>query len=154
MKLNFFVDYAPQIYKVSKSLLGKNFVNAIIHNTYCKAFTAGTTVAQANETAAFFQKQGNTYINLGIPVILDYCAEGESDQPEEDYVLDKNAELFAESSRLMAQCHDHMISIKITGLLDFGVLKKWNEAMFLRDRIWRHHSQDGWITYKGFKEAI
>jgi len=48
MKLNFFVDKAPQIYKVSKSILGKNIVNAIIHSTYCKAFTAGTTVAEAN----------------------------------------------------------------------------------------------------------
>jgi hypothetical protein len=69
-------------------------------------------------------------------------------------VLDSNAILFADSARLMSQCHDHMISIKITGLLDFGVIRKWNEAMFLRDRLWRHYSTDGWLTYAGLKEAV
>lgn len=69
-------------------------------------------------------------------------------------MLDSNAALFADSARLMAQCYDHMISIKVTGLLDFGVITKWNEAMFLRNRLWRHHSVDGWLTYQGLKEAI
>jgi len=47
-----------------------------------------------------------------------------------------------------------MISIKITGLLDMAILKKWNEAMFLRDRLWRHFSDDGCMGYEQLKEAI
>ena len=59
MKLNFLVDRAPQIYHNATKLLGKNFVNEVIHSTYCKVFTAGTTVNEANEASAFFHKQGS-----------------------------------------------------------------------------------------------
>ena len=63
---------------------------------------------------------------VGIPVILDYCAEGDIDNPNLQATLDDNAQLFADSARLMAQCKDHMISIKMTGLIDMLMLKKWN----------------------------
>ena len=44
MKINFLVDKAPVMYRVASKLLGKNFVNSIVHNTYCKVFSAGATV--------------------------------------------------------------------------------------------------------------
>jgi hypothetical protein len=80
-------------------------------------------------------------------VILDYCAEGDIHQPDLEESLEHNAVLFADSARLMEQCNNHMISIKMTGLLDMRVLKKWNEAVLLRDELWSNHSQNGTLTY-------
>ena len=45
MKVNFLVERAPTMYKSATRLFGSKFVNSIIHSTYCKVFTAGTTVA-------------------------------------------------------------------------------------------------------------
>lgn len=47
-----------------------------------------------------------------------------------------------------------MISIKITGLLDMRVLKKWNEAVELRDRIWTQNQIGGTLTYKALKAGL
>ena len=44
MKLTYFVDKAPTIYRLSCRLLGKNFINHVLHSTYCKIFTAGSTI--------------------------------------------------------------------------------------------------------------
>lgn len=44
MKLSSLVAVAPQIYRLSCTLIGKNFVNFIINSTYCKIFTAGNTI--------------------------------------------------------------------------------------------------------------
>jgi hypothetical protein len=40
-----------------------------------------------------------------------------------------------------------MISIKITGLLDMRVLKKWNEAVELRDSIWNKNKTGDFLNY-------
>ena len=48
MKLNYLVDKAPAMYHSFTRLFGKTLINSVIHNTYCKIFTAGTTVAEAN----------------------------------------------------------------------------------------------------------
>ena len=58
MKLNTLVNYAPRIYQLSCNLFGKNFVNAFLHSTYCKVFTAGNTIREANEVSEFFRAQG------------------------------------------------------------------------------------------------
>ena len=44
MKLNFVVDKAPDIYRLSTHIIGKGFINAIVNATYCKIFTGGNTV--------------------------------------------------------------------------------------------------------------
>jgi hypothetical protein len=59
MKLNKLVDKAPSMYRTATRYLGKNLINSIVHSTYCKVFTAGNTVAEANECAKFYQEQGN-----------------------------------------------------------------------------------------------
>ena len=47
-----------------------------------------------------------------------------------------------------------MISIKITGLLDVRVLKKLNEAVELRDRIWTQNQTGGNLKYKAFVTGL
>jgi hypothetical protein len=44
MKISYLVDKAPIIYKTATKLLGKGFVNSIISATYCKVFTAGSSI--------------------------------------------------------------------------------------------------------------
>ena len=60
MKLNLLVDAAPAIYKATSRILGKNFVNSFINATYCKIFTAGNSIQEANLTSNYFRSQGNT----------------------------------------------------------------------------------------------
>ena len=57
MKLNYLVDKAPSLYQAGCKFIGKNFINAIVHSTYCKVFSAGASVAEANETAHLFRNQ-------------------------------------------------------------------------------------------------
>ena len=59
MKLSFFVDKAQVIYKYSCKVFGKNFVNWCINSTYCKVFTAGNTINEADQTSEYFRSQGN-----------------------------------------------------------------------------------------------
>ncbi len=51
MKFSSLVAAAPKIYRLSCKLIGKNFINFIIHSTYCKIFTAGNTIAEADEAS-------------------------------------------------------------------------------------------------------
>jgi hypothetical protein len=48
MKMSALVDLAPTIYHISTKLIGKNFVNSILSSTYCKIFTAGNTISEAD----------------------------------------------------------------------------------------------------------
>jgi hypothetical protein len=59
MKLSFFVDQAQPIYKYSCKLIGKNFVNWLINSTYCRVFTAGNTIEEADRASEYFRTQGN-----------------------------------------------------------------------------------------------
>ena len=63
MKLNGLVNQAPRIYRISCALFGRNFVNALLHATYCQVFTAGNTIAEANHMSDFFRAQG-TFANI------------------------------------------------------------------------------------------
>lgn len=47
-----------------------------------------------------------------------------------------------------------MISIKMTGLIDMLMLKKWNEAVNIRDAIWDNHSQGGTLNYEGLAKGL
>lgn len=47
-----------------------------------------------------------------------------------------------------------MISIKITGLLDMRVLKRLNDGIELRDRLWKTQNQEGWLTYEGLLQGL
>ena len=47
-----------------------------------------------------------------------------------------------------------MISIKITGLLDMGVLKKWNREQEKVHQWWAQHSNEGYMDYQGLKSAL
>ena len=44
MKINYLVDKAPAMYRIASRLIGKNFINSIVHSTYCRVFSAGATV--------------------------------------------------------------------------------------------------------------
>lgn len=80
-------------------------------------------------------------LKLGIPIILDYCAEGDIHSPDLEAKLDENSRLFAQSAFAISQKASEMISIKITGLLDMRTLKKWNDAILLRDKFWKEYSR-------------
>jgi hypothetical protein len=47
-----------------------------------------------------------------------------------------------------------MISIKMTGLLDMRILKKWNEAVEVRDGLWAENSRDGEMGYAGLLKGL
>ena len=54
----------------------------------------------------------------------------------------------------MAQCKDHMISIKMTGLIDMLMLKKWNDAVNLRNNIWKDFSENDILSYEGLSKGL
>jgi len=58
MKINFVVNRAPSIYNLATKVFGNNFINTILNATYCKIFTAGNSIAEANELSQYFRKQG------------------------------------------------------------------------------------------------
>lgn len=154
MKLNPLVDAAPTIYKTTSRLLGKNFVNAFINATYCKIFTAGNTILEADSTSNYFRSQGNTSPHIGVPVIIDYCAEGDITSPDLEGTLIENGNLFAESANLISKQQNEMISIKMTGLLDMRIIKKWNEAVELRDKFWEENSRNGKISFDSLSQGL
>jgi hypothetical protein len=39
-----------------------------------------------------------------------------------------------------------MISIKITGLVDMGILKRMNDSVLARNNFWKDNSIDGLLT--------
>lgn len=47
-----------------------------------------------------------------------------------------------------------MISIKITGLLDMRVLKKWNESVILRDDFWTQNSRNNTLDYPSLVQGL
>ena len=47
-----------------------------------------------------------------------------------------------------------MISIKMTGLLDMRIIKKWNEAVELRDKFWNDHSKGGKLNFEALKNGL
>jgi len=63
MKLNYLVNNAPALYRSACGVLGKNFVNWAIDSTYCKVFTAGNTIEQANQMSHSFRAQG-TFLDM------------------------------------------------------------------------------------------
>lgn len=70
MKLSPLVDKAPLIYRFTSIILGKNFVNFFLQSTYCKVFTAGNTIQEADEASNFFRKQGNPKMIKAFPSSL------------------------------------------------------------------------------------
>ena len=54
----------------------------------------------------------------------------------------------------MAQCKDHMISIKMTGLIDMLMLKKWNDAVTIRNNIWKDFNENDILSYEGLAKGL
>jgi hypothetical protein len=63
MKLSSLIAVAPRIYQLSCKIIGKNFVNFIINSTYCKIFTAGNTIREADQASEYFRQQG-TFLGI------------------------------------------------------------------------------------------
>jgi hypothetical protein len=82
-------------------------------------------------------------ITSDIPIILDYCAEGEIDIATGEGVLDANAALFAESAEALKDQANEMISIKITGLINMHTLKFLNDTVIARDNFWKSTNVNG-----------
>lgn len=61
MKFTYLVDQAPTFYANASRLFGKRLVNAIVSATYCKVFTAGSSIPEVNETSNYFRSQGNPF---------------------------------------------------------------------------------------------
>ena len=62
--------------------------------------------------------------------------------------------LFAASAEQISKQKNEMISIKITGLLDMRVLKKWNESVVLRDDFWSQNSHNNSLDYPSIVEGL
>ena len=87
-------------------------------------------------------------------MILGYCAEASIFSQDAESDLDANADVFARSAHQISHQPNEMISIKITGLLDMEVLKKWNREQKRVYRWWDRHSHEGYINYQGLKSAF
>lgn len=101
MKKSILVENSRWMYNMSSKILGKTFTNAVVNTTFCRVFTAGNSLHEADKLADYFRKQSTLYFNVDIPIILDYCAEGEIDVSMGDKGLDANAALFAESAQAL-----------------------------------------------------
>lgn len=62
MKLTYLVNKAPLIYRAATKIFGHGLVNSIIHNTYCKIFTAGENIVEVNEYSDYFRMRGRHWI--------------------------------------------------------------------------------------------
>jgi hypothetical protein len=60
--------------------------------------------------------------NPGIPIIIDFCAEGTRDHPDSEALFNENARQFAESATVAARIADQLISIKVSALVNLSLL--------------------------------
>jgi proline dehydrogenase len=110
-------------------------VHGIIRKTIFKQFVGGETLA---ETA----NVGKVLERYGVQVILDYGVEGKEGEDNFDHVTE---ELIRVINYAATQDHIPFISVKITGIARFGLLKTLNEAPRLRSGIHDHEEEiDEW----------
>jgi hypothetical protein len=64
MKKSILVDNSRAIYNLSSKIFGKTFTNAVVNATFCKVFTAGNSLKDADSMADYFRKQSNFHHNL------------------------------------------------------------------------------------------
>jgi len=100
-------------------------VHGIIRKTIFKQFVGGETLA---ETAAVGEVLGK----YGIKVILDYGVEGKEGEDNFDHATDEFIRVIEYAA---TQTNIPFISVKITGLARFSLLKRLNEAPKLRSGI-------------------
>ncbi len=100
-------------------------VHGIIRKTIFKQFVGGETLA---ETAAVGEVLGK----YGIKVILDYGVEGKEGEDNFDHATDEFIRVIEYAA---TQTNIPFISVKITGLARFSLLKRLNEAPRLRSGI-------------------
>ncbi len=62
MKKSILVDNSRRIYNLTSKIFGKTFVNAIVNATFCKVFTAGNSLYEADQLSNYFRKQSNIFI--------------------------------------------------------------------------------------------
>ena len=110
-------------------------VHGIIRKTIFKQFVGGETL---EETAATGSRLGR----YGVQVILDYGVEGKQGEDSFDHATE---EFIRVINYAASQNNIPFISIKITGLARFGLLKTLNEAPRLRSGIHDHEEEiDEW----------
>ena len=51
MKSKKFVELSPQLYRLSCRYIGHNFTNFVLQSTYCKIFSAGNSIQEANQAS-------------------------------------------------------------------------------------------------------
>lgn len=54
--------------------------------------------------------------------------------------------MFAKSAQALVNNNSQMISIKITGLVDMGLLKRMNDSVVERNKFWKENSLNEFIT--------
>lgn len=67
---------------------------------------------------------------------MDYCAEGDIKEGDDEVLNDENALLFAKSAEALSKNSNEMISIKITGLVKMPLLKLMNDSVIMRNKFW------------------
>ena len=103
--------------------------DSLMNTTFCRVFTGGNTLDQVVNEAEKFNKEGRYDLTLGINTIIDYCAEGDIKEGDNQVVNDENASLFAISASTFSQYPNQIVSIKITGLIKMDLLKRANDAI-------------------------
>jgi proline dehydrogenase len=106
-------------------------VHGIIRRTIFKQFVGGETL---EETAAVGEVLGK----YGVDVILDYGVEGKDGEESFDHATD---EFIRVINYAATQKNIPFISVKVTGLARFNLLRTLNEAPRLRSGIHDHEAE-------------
>jgi proline dehydrogenase len=107
-------------------------VRRLVRRTIFKQFVGGETLEETGAVASALAK-------YGIKVILDYGVEGKEGEASFDHA----AEEFIKTIRYAAsQPNIPFISVKVTGIARFDLLKRLNEAPRLRSGIHDNEAED------------
>lgn len=137
LKNQFLVSVSPNIYKAALRFPGKIITNYIMGNTICKLFSSGQNIEELNKASQHLANQGKLVFKIGIPLIIDVCTVNNRINPKLEVTYDKNAENYALSVKYAGQRINHIISLKLTALINSPLLKKYNDSILLRNKIWR-----------------
>jgi len=107
-------------------------VHGIIRKTIFKQFVGGETLEQ---TAVVARKLGE----YGVQVILDYGVEAKEGEENFDHARDEFIRVIEYAA---TQPNIPYISVKITGIARFGLLKTLNSAPRLRSGVHDHEEED------------
>jgi proline dehydrogenase len=107
-------------------------VRGLVRRTIFKQFVGGETLEQTSGTAGMLAK-------YGIKVILDYGVEGKESEADFEHATEEFIKVINYAA---TQPNIPYISVKVTGIARFELLKRLNEAPRLRSGIHDNEAED------------